>query len=120
MVLLLAFLFFWKHDKVETVYYTWYPGNSYDDQYIESFPARDVGGEPRIVLVRKVGNIDCTAVYYSNELEVLLEKASSRQVKVTYRVTMKFGRTSWIETLDTQGIPNLMGNTGQRGRGDCF
>jgi hypothetical protein len=79
-----------------------------------------VKGQPKVVLVRSVGPTECFAVYYSRELEALLEKDPSRQIKVTYRVSVRFRRPLWIETLDTEGMAYVGGVIGQRGRGECF
>ena len=118
VLLAIGLLYLAHHTRVESFYYRWYPGNTYVPA--RQFPDLDVKGLPKVVLVRSVGPTECFAVYYSKEFEALLEKDPSRPVKVTYRVSVRFGWPYWIETLETAGMPNVMGNTGQHGRGECF
>src|SRR5262249_40311410 len=53
--------------RVETFYYTWYPGNSYAPA--RSWPQVSEQGDPKVVLVRPRGSIECFEIYYSKPLE---------------------------------------------------
>lgn len=73
-----------------------------------------------MVLVRTVGSLECFEVCYSAELARLVKENPAQPIRATYRVSVRFGWPDWIETLETAGIPNLMGTGGQHGRGECF
>lgn len=77
-------------------------------------------GNPKVVLVRTVGSLECFEVCYSAELARLVKENPAQPIRATYRVSVRFGWPDWIETLETAGIPNLMGTGGQHGRGECF
>jgi hypothetical protein len=101
VLLLIPLAHFIYHRKVETFALTWYPGDSYRPAL--GLPKVGDHGEPRVVLVRRSGLIDCFDVLYSQELEGLLQ-TSPRQVNITYRISYRFGRPIWIEVLDVAGL----------------
>jgi hypothetical protein len=98
-----AGLFFLPFRKrTETLQLWYFPGNSYAPTN-ELAPA-DEQGKPKVVLVRKVGQMDCYDVFYSQKLQQLLGREPSKPVNVTYRVNYRFGKLFWIETLDVAGL----------------
>lgn len=118
MLLALAFLYAAHHTRTESFYYRWYPDESYVPT--RQSPEFDLKGNPKVVLVRTVGSLECYEVYYSRELERLVKENPAQPIKVTFRVSVRFGWPYWIETLETAEMPNIMGNSGQHGRGQCF
>jgi hypothetical protein len=115
--LVISLIYFAHHKRIESFYYRWYPDNTYPPA--KQFPDV-VKGSPKVVLVRKVGSLECFEIYYSSELDALLKNDPARLIKIKYRVSVRFGRAYWIETLETEGTPYIMGTGGQRGRGQCF
>jgi hypothetical protein len=114
--------------RSETFQLTYFPANTY--QPTSALPAVDEQGRPKVVLVRRVGQIECHDVFYSQELKDLLERTPLHQAQVTYRVNYRFGRPFWIETLDVAGLgvgpitqgPSVSGSfrTGDVPPGNCF
>lgn len=118
VVCAIAFLYYVHHSRVESLYYTWYPSDTYAPA--REWPDFDVKGQPKVVLVREINSLECFEVCYSRELANILARDPGQKIKVTYRVSVQFGKPYWIETLNTGGTPFLMGTGGQRGNGECF
>lgn len=114
----IALIHYVHHTRIESFDYVWEPDGR--DSPAQEAPDIDVNGNPKVVLVRSVGNLQCYATYYDRELAQIVEQHPTRPVRVTYRVRVRFGHVYWIETLETAGMPNIMGLLQQRGRGDCF
>jgi hypothetical protein len=102
IILLIMAARFVYHTRIETFFLTYFPGNNY--AAARDLPTFDERGEPRIVLVRTAGHIECFDVYYSLGLWNLLQANPSSRVRVTYRVRYRFGHPFWIETLDVAGL----------------
>ena len=102
IILLVPAARFVYHTETETFSLTYFPGDSYTP--VRPLPAADEHGEPRVVLVRRAGDIECFDVFYSQELKDLLQGAPSGRVSVTYRVRYRFGHPFWVETLDVAGL----------------
>ena len=128
IVLLVPAARFIYHTKTETFSLTYFPGNTYAP--VRDLPGVDEHGEPRVVLVRRKGQMECFDVFYSQKLNDLLEANPSRRVNITYRVFYRFGRPFWIETLDVAGLGiepdisrfSVQGShrTGNTKPGECF
>jgi len=88
--------------RTEIFWLTYFPDNTY--QPTGNLPNVDGKGQPKVVMVRKSGQIECFDVFYSRRLRELLEASSSRRASITYRVRYRLGRPFWIETLDVAGL----------------
>jgi len=102
IILLVPAARFVYHTKIETFSLTYFPGDSYFP--VRPLPTADEHGEPRVVLVRKAGYIECFDIFYSRELKDLLQGTPSGRVGVTYRVRYRFSHSFWVETLDVAGL----------------
>jgi hypothetical protein len=128
IILLVSAARFIYHTKTETFSLAYFPGNTYAPA--RELPGVDEHGEPRVVLVRRTGQIECFDVFYSQKLRDLLQASPSRRVNITYRVFYRFGHSFWIETLDVAGLGiepstsrfSVRGNyrTGNTTPGECF
>ena len=128
VIALVPISWFVYHTRTESFALTYFPGDSYASA--RNFPTVDERGEPRVVLVRKVGEIECFDVFYSQKLKDLLQASSSGQVRVNYRVFYRFGHPFWIETLGVAGLGieattsryAVKGSrrTGNTSPGECF
>lgn len=94
-------VFFGYYTKTETFWLTYFPNNTY--QPTSDFPNVDGSGQPKVVMVRRAGQIECYDVFYSRKLKELLETGSSRRVEITYRVRYRL-RPFWVEPLDVAGL----------------
>ena len=125
-VVLASFLFLFK-SRTETLQLWYFPGSSYAPT--NELALLDEQGRPKVVLVRKAGQVECFDVFYSQKLQQSLEREPSKPARVTYRVSYRFGKSFWIETLDVAGLGiepitnrNISGSfrTGGVSPGDCF
>ena len=125
-VVLASFLFLFK-SRTETLQLWYFPGSSYAPT--NELAPLDEQGRPKVVLVRKAGQVECFDVFYSQKLQQSLEREPSKPAHVTYRVSYRFGKSFWIETLDVAGLGiepitnrNISGSfrTGGVSPGDCF
>jgi hypothetical protein len=126
-VVVLLVLFGYR-TRTETLSLTYFPDNAY--QPTSNLPEVDGRGQPKVVMVRRSGQIECFDVFYSRKLREFMEAAPSRQAAITYRVRYRMGRPFWIETLDVAGLGaepamSLYGvrgvyRTGNVGAGNCF
>jgi hypothetical protein len=93
--------FFGYYTRTRTFSLTYFPDNTY--MPTKSLPNFDGRGEPKVVMVRRSGPIECFDVFYSHQLKQLLEAGSSGSASITYRVRYRF-HSFWIETLDVAGL----------------
>jgi hypothetical protein len=120
-------IFFGYYTKTETFWLTYFPDNTY--QPASNLPNVDGQGQPKVVMVRRSGQIECFDVFYSRRLEELLEASPSRRAAITYRVRYRL-HPFWIETLDVAGLGIEPGTSpytvqgahrnGNVGPGECF
>ena len=94
-------IFFGYYTRTNTFWLTYFPDNTY--QPASTLPNVDGRGQPKVVMVRRSGQIECFDVFYSRRLRELLETSSSRRAAVTYRVRYRF-HPFWVETLDVAGL----------------
>jgi hypothetical protein len=120
-------VFFGYYTKTETFWLSYFPDDTY--QPASTLPRVDGQGRPKVVMVRRLGQIECFDVFYSRNLKELLESSPSKRVTITYRVRYRL-RPFWIETLDVAGLgvePSTSPYTargayrmGNVGPGECF
>ena len=120
-------IFFGYYTRTKTFWLTYFPDNTY--QPASNFPNVDGQGQPKVVMVRRSGQIECFDVFYSRKLKELLEASPSRRAAITYRVRYRL-HPFWIETLDVAGLgiePSTSPYTvrgayrnGNVGPGECF
>lgn len=116
------------HTRTESFELTYFPDDTYAPA--RNLPTVDDRGQPRVVLVRKAGQIECFDVFYSQKLMDLLRTTPNRQITAKYRVFYRFGHPFWIETLDVAGLgiePSTSRytvggsyRTGDADPGECF
>ena len=94
-------IFFAYYARTETFWLTYFPDNTY--QPASNLSNVDGQGQPKVVMVRRSGQIECFDVFYSRKLKELLEASSSRRAAITYRVRYRL-HPFWIETLDVAGL----------------
>ena len=94
-------IFFGYYARTKTFWLTYFPDNTY--QPASSLPNVDGQGQPKVVMVRRSGQIECFDVFYSRKLKELLEASPSHRATVTYRVRYRL-HPFWIETLDVAGL----------------
>ena len=94
-------IFFGYYTKTETFWLTYFPDNTY--QPASNLPNVDGQGQPKVVMVRRSGQIECFDVLYSHKLKELLEASPSRSATITYRVRYRL-HPLWIETVDVAGL----------------
>lgn len=106
------------HARIESFDYFWFPRDTYAPAL--KWPSEEKG-QPRVVLVRSVGKLQCYSIYYDKRLASMVERNPTRPVRVKFRVKVRFGYPYWIEVVDTAGDPSIAwGQLGQLGRGECF
>jgi hypothetical protein len=120
-------IFFGYYTRTKTFWLTYFPDNTY--QPARNLPNVDGQGQPKVVMVRRSGQIECFDVFYSRKLKELLEASPSRGAAITYRVRYRL-HPFWIETLDVAGLgiePSTSPYTvrgvyrnGNVGPGECF
>ena len=120
-------IFFGYYTRTKSFWLTYFPGNTY--QPASNLPNVDAQGQPKVVMVRRSGQIECFDVFYSRRLKELLEAGPSRRASVTYRVRYRL-HPFWIETLDVAGLgiepstsPYTVRGAYRRGNlapGECF
>jgi hypothetical protein len=94
-------IFFGYYTRTETFWLTYFPDNTY--QPASNLPNVDGQGQPKVVMVRRSGQIECFDVFYSRKLKELLQASPSRSAAITYRVSYRL-HPFWIETLDVAGL----------------
>lgn len=94
-------IFFGYYTRTKTYWLTYFPDNTY--QPANYLPAIDGQGQPKVVMVRRSGQIECFDVFYSRKLKELLEARPSRGAAITYRVRYRL-HPFWIETSDVAGL----------------
>lgn len=99
--IILYVIFFGYYTTTKTFSLTYFPSNSYAPT--SNLPNVDGRGQPKVVLVRTEGQIECFDVLYSRKLKELLEASSSQRVEITYRVRYRL-HPFWIETIDVAGL----------------
>jgi hypothetical protein len=120
-------IFFGYYARTKTFWLTYFPDNTY--QPASNLPDVDGQGQPKVVLVRRSGQIECFDVYYSRKLKELLEASPSQRAAITYRVKYRL-HPVWVETLDVAGLGieptaspySVQGahRNGNVGPGECF
>ncbi len=120
-------IFFGYYTRTETFLLTYFPENTY--QPASNLPNVDGQGQPKVVMVRRSGQIECFDVFYSRKLKDLLEASPSRRAAITYRVRYRL-HPFWIEILDVAGLGiepstspySVQGahRNGNVGPGECF
>ncbi len=100
-IAVVCIVFFGYYTKTEIFWLSYFPDDSY--QPASSLPRVDGQGQPKVVMVRRSGQIECFDVFYSRNLKELLESSPSRRAAITYRVRYRL-RPFWIETLDVAGL----------------
>ena len=120
-------IFFGYYTRTKTFWLTYFPDNTY--QPASNLPNVDGEGQPKVVMVRRSGQIECFDVFYSRKLKELLEASPSRRAAITYRVRYRL-HPFWIETRDVAGLgidPSTSPYTvrgayrnGKVGPGECF
>jgi hypothetical protein len=120
-------IFFGYFPRTKTFWLTYFPENTY--QPASGLPNVDGRGQPKVVMVRRSGQVECFDVFYSRKLKELLEASPSKGAEITYRVRYRL-HPFWIETLDVAGLgiePSTSPYTvrgeyrkGSAGPGDCF
>ena len=120
-------IFFGSYTRTKTFWLTYFPDDTY--QPANNLPDVDGLGQPKVVMVRRSGQIECFDVFYSRKLKELLEASPSRRAAITYRVWFRL-HPFWIETLDVAGLgiepstsPYSVQGThrnGNVGPGECF
>ncbi len=118
---------FGYYTRTKTFLLTYFPDNTYKPA--NSLPNVDGRGEPKVVMVRRSGSIECYDVFYSQKLKARLEANPSLRAAITYRVRYRF-HPLWIETLDVAGLGNEPGMSpytvqgtsrpGDVDHGECF
>ena len=94
-------IFFGYYTRTKTFWLTYFPDNTY--QPASNLPNVDGQGQPKVVMVRRSGQIECYDVFYSRKLKELLEASPSGRAAITYRVRYRL-HPFWIETLDVAGL----------------
>jgi hypothetical protein len=120
-------LFFGYYTRTKIFWLTYFPNDTY--QPASSLPSVDGLGQPKVVMVRRSGQVECFDVFYSRKLKELMEASPSRRAAITYRVKYRL-QPFWIETLDVAGLgiePTISPYTvrgtyrnGNVGPGACF
>jgi hypothetical protein len=100
-VLAVFLIFFGYYSRTETFWLTYFPDDTYPPA--SNLPNVDGQGQPKVVMVRRSGQIECFDVFYSHKLKELLEANPSQRAAITYRVRYRL-RPLWIETLDVAGL----------------
>jgi hypothetical protein len=126
-VLVACVIFLGYYSRTKTYWLTYFPDNTYPPA--SSFPNADGQGQPKVVMVRRSGQIECFDVFYSRKLKELLEASPSRRAPITYRIKYRL-HPFWIETLDVAGLgiepstsPYSLQGTHRNGdvaAGECF
>jgi len=127
MAIVCYVIFLGYYTRTKIFWLTYFPDDTY--QPARTFPNVDGRGEPKVVMVRRSGQIECFHVFYSGKLKELLEASPSRRATVTYRVRYRL-HPVWIETLDVAGLGIEPGTSpytvqgsnrnGDVGPGTCF
>ena len=94
-------IFFGYYTRTKTFWLTYFPDNTY--QPASSLPSVDGRGQPKMVMVRRSGQIECFDVFYSGKLKERLEANHSERTTITYQVRYRL-HPIWIETLDVAGL----------------
>jgi len=94
-------IFFGFYTRTKRFWLTYVPDNAY--QPASNLPNVDEQGQPKVVMVRRSGQIECFEVFYSRELKGLLDASPSQRAVITYKVSYRF-HPFWIETLDVAGL----------------
>jgi hypothetical protein len=94
-------IFFGFYTRTETFWLTYFPDDTY--QPASKLPDVDGKGHPKVVMVRRSGQIECFDVFYSHKLKERLEANPSHRAAITYRVRYRL-RPFWIETVDVAGL----------------
>jgi len=94
-------ILFGYYTRTKTFWLTYFPDNTF--QPASNLPDLDGQGQPKVVLVRGSGQIQCFEVFYSRKLKEVLEASPSRRAAVTYQVKYRL-HPFWIETLDVAGL----------------
>ena len=94
-------IFFGYYTRTQTLWLTYFPDNTY--RPASSLPYVDGRGQPKVVMVRRSGQIECFDVFYSRKLKELLEATHSARATITYHVRYRL-HPFWIETLDVAGL----------------
>jgi len=120
-------IFFGYYARTETFWLTYLPDNTY--QPASNLPNVDGQGQPKVVMVRRSGQVECFDVFYSRKLKERLEANPSRRAAITYRVRYRL-HPFWIETPDVAGLGIEPGTSpytvrgayrnGNVGPGECF
>jgi hypothetical protein len=120
-------IFFGYYARTETFWLTYLPDNTY--QAASNLPNVDGQGQPKVVMVRRSGQVECFDVFYSRKLKEQLEANPSRRAAITYRVRYRL-HPFWIETPDVAGLGIEPGTSpytvrgayrnGNVGPGECF
>jgi hypothetical protein len=121
-------LLFGHYTRTKTFWLTYFPENAY--QPASNLPDIDGQGQPKVVMVRRSGQIECFDVFYSRKLKELLDASPSRRATITYRVRYRL-HPFWIETVDVAGLGiepttspyTVVGGAyrnGNIGPGECF
>jgi hypothetical protein len=120
-------IFFGYYTRTKTFWLTYFPDNTY--QPASNLPNFDGQGNPKVVMVRRSGQIECFDVFYSRKLQELLKASPSRSVAITYRIRYRL-HPFWVEPLDVAGLgiePSTSPYTvrgayrsGNVGPGECF
>jgi hypothetical protein len=120
-------IFFGYYARTETFWLTYLPDNTY--QPASNLPNVDGQGQPKVVMVRRSGQVECFDVFYSRKLKEQLEANPSRRAAITYRVRYRL-HPFWIETPDVAGLGIEPGTSpytvrgayrnGNVGPGECF
>jgi len=100
-IVLIYASFFGYYTRTKIFSLTYFPDNTYKPA--SSLPNVDGRGEPKVVMVRRSGPVECFDVFYSRKLKELLEASSSGSAAITYRVRYRF-HPFWIETIDVAGL----------------
>lgn len=99
--IVLCAIFFGYFTRTKTFSLTYFPDDTYEPA--RHFPLVDGQGQPRVVMVRESGQIECFDIFYSRKLKELLEANPTRRVAITYRVRYRL-HPVWIETVDVAGL----------------
>jgi len=120
-------IFFGYYTRTKTFWLTYFPDNTY--QPASNLPNVDGQGQPKVVMVRRSGQIECFDVFYSRKLKERLEASPARGATITYQVRYRL-HPFWIETVDVAGLgiePSTSPYTvrgayrnGNAGPGECF
>lgn len=94
-------IFFGYYTRTKTFWLTYFPDNVY--QPASNLPSGDGERQPKVVMVRRSGRIECFDVFYAHKLKELLEASPTQRAAITDRVRYRL-HPFWIETLDVAGL----------------